>query len=125
MIRCRITFTQYAINTIHTTSSILFFVARYGTAMMPVPMLLPTIMLMASKVVRWASDWMGWDMGRTSLVKILIFYSYKSLAVSASCNTLEQLIPRLSASLDIHAGSETFLRTALVSVMLRYFIVSA
>ena len=50
----------------------LFFVARYGTAMMPVPMLLPTIMLMASKVVRWASDWMGWDMGRTSFVKILI-----------------------------------------------------
>nr|DAM82005.1 MAG TPA: hypothetical protein [Caudoviricetes sp.] len=34
-------------------------------------------------------------------------------------------MPRLSARLAIHAGRETFLRTAFVSVKLRYLIVSA
>lgn len=37
----------------------------------------------------------------------------------ASCNTWEQLRPRWSAKVDIHAGMETFLRTALVSVCMR------
>lgn len=40
---------------------------------------------------------------------------HERTANNASCNTLEQLIPRLSASADNQAGRETFLRTALVS----------
>ena len=43
---------------------------------------------------------------------------------SASCNTCEQFSPLASAIVTIHAGNETFLRTALVSVILRYSTVS-
>lgn len=45
-----------------------------------------------------------------------------SLAARLSCRILERLSPLLSARVAIQAESETFLRTALVSVNARYTI---
>lgn len=47
-------------------------------------------------------------------------WSYERTDNKASCKTLEQLIPRLSARFASHAGRETFFLTAFVSVALRY-----
>lgn len=46
--------------------------------------------------------------------------SHEKIDKRASCKTLEQLIPRLSARLASYAENDTFLRTAFVSVALRY-----
>ena len=46
--------------------------------------------------------------------------NYEKIDKRASCKTLEQLIPRLSARLASYAENDTFLRTAFVSVALRY-----
>ena len=47
-----------------------------------------------------------------------------SRARRPSCSTCEQFIPCFSAISAIHAGSDTFFLTALVSVRARYAIVS-
>lgn len=50
---------------------------------------------------------------------LVIYGATVSFATRASCSTCEQFIPRLSASEASHAGSDTFFRTARVSVAAR------
>ena len=74
------------------------------------------------RIPQYATSFLG-----TAEKRGLFIFHYEHLSNcwrKASCNTLEQLIPSLSALAAIHAGMETFFLTALVSVRARYSFVS-